>query len=493
MGDARIRRNFVYQTIYRVITVVTPLITSPYLSRTLGAENLGVFSGTFAYANYFVFLAMLGVEYHGSRTIALRSENRTSLKAAFWGIYYVQLFASIFSAALYYGTVFFVFSERRRLVRVLQGFWIIGAGLDANWYFFGRRKFSVTVTRSLCLKVLTIILIFLFVKQQEDLSRYALIMSLGTLFSQAAIWVPLLREVGFSPPILRDVRGNLKPMVKLFLPVLALSAFHVMDKTMVDALSDELNGGCYYNVDKLINIPLGVCTGINTVMLPEISRLLGAHTIQDIKIPLSKGAELISMLACAIAFGLGGVASVFVPVFFGQGYELCVPLIYLFVPVMLLKALSDFIRQQYLIPSHHDGVYIKAVVIGALANLFINYFLILKFGAIGAAAATAVAEFLVLSIEIAGCMAEINFLRLILSDWHYYFSGAMMLVGVKLFFRLTGAGGVAGLAQGIFFGGALYSMSLLVYWRKSGNEIYAQYILTAYGKARSACERLRRR
>ena len=67
---SNIKKNFSYQIIYRIITVITPLVTAPILSRALGAENLGVFSATQAYVNYFLLFAMLGVENYGNRSIA---------------------------------------------------------------------------------------------------------------------------------------------------------------------------------------------------------------------------------------------------------------------------------------------------------------------------------------------------------------------------------------------------------------------------------------
>lgn len=59
----KLKKDFAFQFAYRILTVITPLITSPYLSRTLGPEKLGIFSGTYAYANYFILFSILGIEF----------------------------------------------------------------------------------------------------------------------------------------------------------------------------------------------------------------------------------------------------------------------------------------------------------------------------------------------------------------------------------------------------------------------------------------------
>ena len=95
-----LKRNFGYQMVYRILTVITPLITSPYLSRVLGVEALGKYSASQAYVNYFVLFAMLGIENYGNRSIAKIQENEAKRSTTFWNIYAVQFIESIMSIAV---------------------------------------------------------------------------------------------------------------------------------------------------------------------------------------------------------------------------------------------------------------------------------------------------------------------------------------------------------------------------------------------------------
>ena len=73
---SRLKRNLGYQTVYQILSVCLPLITTPYLSRVLGASNLGQFSYIGSVTNYFTLFAMLGVTNYGTRTIAESSGDR---------------------------------------------------------------------------------------------------------------------------------------------------------------------------------------------------------------------------------------------------------------------------------------------------------------------------------------------------------------------------------------------------------------------------------
>ena len=118
-----LKKNIGLQMSYRVLTIITPLITSPIISRALGAEKIGVYSATQAYANYFMLFAMLGIEYYGQRSIA-STQTRNERSVMFWEIYAVQCGASIASIVIYYLSAYF-WSSTRVTILMIQGLWVI--------------------------------------------------------------------------------------------------------------------------------------------------------------------------------------------------------------------------------------------------------------------------------------------------------------------------------------------------------------------------------
>ena len=159
----QVRKNFLYQVAYRIVTILTPLITSPVLSRALGAEKLGLFSATLALVGYFQLISMLGVENYGNRTIAAAQGDRKKQQNLFWNIYSVQIASSLLAIALYGIALLFSKSERL-LISGLQGLWLVGTLFNINWFFFGTEQFKLTVTRNIIIKIVTVLLIVLFVR-----------------------------------------------------------------------------------------------------------------------------------------------------------------------------------------------------------------------------------------------------------------------------------------------------------------------------------------
>ena len=143
-AKASVAKNAVYQTIYNVLATITPLITTPIISRELGPEKLGVFSYTLTVSNYFTIFAMLGVVNYGTRSIAEATDS-SEVSKRFWCIYAIQGFMSVVCIALYLLYVM-LFVPANTIIFVVQTFWILSALFDVNWFFFGLEEFKITVT-----------------------------------------------------------------------------------------------------------------------------------------------------------------------------------------------------------------------------------------------------------------------------------------------------------------------------------------------------------
>lgn len=424
-----LKKNIGLQMSYRVLTIITPLITSPIISRALGAEKIGVYSATQAFANYFMLFAMLGIEYYGQRTIA-NCRTKSDRSAAFWEIYAVQFVASIFSVTAYYLSAFF-WSPSRITIMIIQGLWVVSCLFDINWLYFGVEDFKVTVTRNFIVKIVTVFCIIAFIREPKDLVLYVGIMAGSTAVSQFVLWCNIRKYINYERIQIKECKRHILPIVRLFIPMIALSIYHFMDKTMLDMLSSEAEVGYYYAADKIIYIPLGLITAVGTVMLPRVSSMVSDSKEKTV-ILLEKSTELSVCMSSAVGFGIAAISREFVPLFFGEGYEKCATLLVIFVPVLLVKALSNIVDQQYLIPAKCDNQYTIAVTGGALVNLICNWFLIPQLGSIGATLGTLMAEFAVLVISIMFARQEINFVKMFFKQSYYILFGLIMFFTVRL-------------------------------------------------------------
>ena len=86
MSKKSICKNYIYNVGYQLLLLVVPLVTTPYISRVLGPEGIGVYSYTTSIASYFVIFAVLGTATFGQREIAYQQQEPEKRSIIFWEI-----------------------------------------------------------------------------------------------------------------------------------------------------------------------------------------------------------------------------------------------------------------------------------------------------------------------------------------------------------------------------------------------------------------------
>lgn len=386
-----IRKNFLYNAAYQLLLILLPLITTPYISRVLGAERIGVYTYTYTIANYFMLAAMLGVKNYGNRSVAAVRDDPAQLSRTFWEIYGLQFLCSALALAAYVVFIF-AFETENQMIFLIQGIYVFSGMMDISWLFFGLEKFKLTVLRNIAVKLLSLACIFLLVRTTEDLWVYTLIMALGIFFSQGYLWRYVPRYVSWHRPGLRQMLAHLPAELTLFIPVIAVSLYKMMDKIMLGRMSDYAQVGFYENAEKIINIPMGVITALGTVMLPRMANLAAKAQHGESRRYIRNSMLFAVFLASGMTFGIAGVAEDFVPLFLGEEFRPSITLLQVLTPTILFISWANVIRTQYLIPNHKDRSYIISVLLGAAVNLTINALLIPRMQAMGAVIGTLCAE-----------------------------------------------------------------------------------------------------
>ena len=465
-----LQKNFLYNVLYQILLVILPLITAPYISRTLGATAVGVYSYTYSVAYYFLLIAMLGIGNHGNRSIAAVRDDRKKLDKTFSSIYSLQVIT--FSIAiLAYAIYLVLFVKDNRLIVLLQLIYVTSGLFDIGWLFFGLEQFKLTVARNTLIKISTVVLMFVFVHKPSDLWKYTLIMSAGTLFSQAYLWLYVKKYVSFEKCSVKEITSNIKPVLILFIPVLAYSIYKVMDKIMLGNMSSYDQVGFYNNAEKIINIPMGIITALGTVMLPRMSNIVANGDKKRVDDYIRISAKLVTLLSSAIAFGLMGVSSVLAPVFFGDEFIACGEIIRLLSVTVFFIAWANVIRTQYLIPNKRDSIYLTSTMVGAILNLIINWMLIPKYQANGAAFGTIVAEFSVMLVQMVAVKNELPMRKYIMSYSPILIIGLIMAVLVDRIGIKLGVS-VSTLAIQILAGGFFFCIATIAYLRISNDVMW---------------------
>lgn len=423
-----VMKNFIYNTGYQILAILIPLITTPYLSRIIGAYGIGKYSYAYSIAYYFVIFIMLGINNYGNRSVAAVRDDKEKLSNLFWELYSMQFFLGVIVTGIY--AVFCFLSYRNNLIQLSMLVYVLSAIFDINWFFWGMEKFKLTTVRNAFIKIVCTALIFILVKEKEDLLIYVFISIMGTFLGNIILWPSALKIVG-SPRIrFKTCVKHIYPNLILFIPIIAVSLYKVMDKVMLGKLTNMEEVGYYEYSEKITQIPMAIVNSLAVVMLPRVSNLVANENSKSEKKYMSLSIMLVMFLSTSLCFGIMAIAKEFVPFFYGSGYDSCVKLFYILLPSCCFVAFSSVIRTQYLIPHKDDKTYIISVFVGAIINLLLNALLIPKVEAIGAALATLIAEFFVFAYQSISVIRKLDILQYLKNSLSFIIAGICMFCTV---------------------------------------------------------------
>lgn len=467
------KKNYFLQLSYQILNMMLPFVTSPYIARVLGATQLGIYSYTYSITSIFVLFINLGIEKYGSRTIATVKESREKLNRTFSEIFFIHLILGV-TVSFIYG-IFVSIVSTNKIYYAINFFLLLGAIFDVNWFFFGMEKFKVTVTRNFVFKIVTVACVFIFVKNADDLWKYIAVMTVGTMLSQSAIWIVLPKYVSFVKIEMNKLVKHLKPMLVLFLAVLASSAYTYIDKIMIGSLANMEQLGFCDNAYKVIAFPLGIITSLGVIMLPRMAVLFASDDKKQIDNYISKSMKFVMILSIGMCGGMMAVGKPFAILFWGKAFETSGIIISIIAPIVIFMSWSDVIRNQFLIPKKMDKEYSSAIIIGAIVNLFFNAILIPYLGAYGAAIGTIVSYFSIAFYQTFVTRKELNYFVYLKSSVPYMLFSIVMVISIRILQQMLPKISILGLIAQILLGVIIYLSLVVGYMLYKKDEFLAAF------------------
>lgn len=432
MQKKSIKKNYIYNLVYQILSMILPLITTPYLSRVLGAENIGIYSYTLSITTYFILFGSLGVALYGQREIAyLQDKSVYERSKAFFEILLMRFITLGISLVIFYFT--FVLNNQYSMYYKILIIEIIANSIDISWFFQGMEEFKKTVFRNMLIKIISLLCIFIFVKRQNDLSKYLIIYVLSTLIGNCSLWIYLVKYIEKVKLEELNVFKHLKPTIGLFIPQIAIQIYTVLDKTMIGSIIDDKSEvGYYEQAQKIIKLLMTIATSLATVMIPRMANTFASGDNNKLKEYMKKSFQFVLFLAFPFMFGIISISSKFVPLFYGEGYDKVIYLINIISPIIIAISFSGIIGQQYLLTTKQQKKYTISVTIGAIVNCILNFVFIRLWKSIGASIATVISEWSVTGIQFYLIRKEFKLKDIINWIWKYFIAAIIMCL-VSLF------------------------------------------------------------
>lgn len=410
------------------INLLFPLITFPYIFRVLLAEGVGKISFAQSITSYFILLSGLGLSIYGVRAVAKVRDDKEKLSKLVIELLFITLISTFIVFFLFMG--FINIGEKtydHKVLLTVFSISVIFTNLGVEWFYQGIEQYKYITVRDIFFKILSLILLFLLVKEETDYLIYASILVLSVSGSAILNFVNLRRYIHFKTSLkISDLKRHIKPILLAFGFSMATSIYVNLDTVMLGYLSNEKAVGLYTASIRITKIVIVLVSTLGYVLIPRISYYIENNNMEEFRKIAKLSANFTLLIALPAVLGLFILAPDAIFIFAGDDFSEAVTSMRILVPIILFLGFSNFIGIQILYPYGKEKIVLISVIIGAIINLTFNYILIPKFSHVGAALATLFAEGMVLLILIVLSRKTLSFLSIDKNAFKIIFSALVM-------------------------------------------------------------------
>ena len=395
-----IKKNFAYKSVLTLSSYLMAFITFPYVSRILGVERIGLVNFVENTINYFQLFAMMGINMLGVREIAAIKEDPEKRNQVFANLLGLNLIFT-FVTLLAYIVVVLVSSKLNQYSELffIGATKIIGTAFLVEWFFSGIEDFRYITLRSLAIKTLYVVSVFVFVRKTDDYMLY-FILTIGTVALNALINSVHVRR--YVKILWRDLwnLAYLRQNCTLGIYMIMSSMYLTFNVMYLGLVSDNVQVGYYTTAHKVYTVILGLFTAFTNVMLPRMSALLANDDHKRFGELVDKSFRAVftfclPMIVCSMI-----LAPEIIFILSGKGYEGAVTPMRIIMPAALFVGVAQVLALQILTPMKQDRTLFLASVIGATVSVVINATIVPFLESVGSAIVLLLSEMTVTTVYV---------------------------------------------------------------------------------------------
>ena len=393
-----LRKNIFYNIFLTAGLYLSQLITFPYVTRVLGVENLGICNFVSGFVNFFVLVSSLGILTLGAREIAKYKTSREELDKCFSALFY--LLAAFTGAALlvYIAILIFVpLPDKYATLLYIGLFYIIFNNFMVDWFFSGIENFKYVACRTLFIRAVYVVAVFVLVREPEHYIRYYALSVLVLLATVAVNWTYRRNFTSLVRVPVSEIRKYVKPFVVIGLQTVLLSYFQTINPVLLGFLGNDTEVGFYTTAIKLSLIILMMYNAYTLVMIPRLSSLVNQKNDRYAHYLVGNSFKLLYLVSLPLIV----LVELFVPVIVllaaGPGYEGVINPMRIAIVIILVGGISQIMVNQVLIPNNLEKGVLWSALAGVSVCLVLNLLLIPHFMSLSAAASWIYTELIIVA------------------------------------------------------------------------------------------------
>ena len=392
--------NAALNSMNSILSIIFPLITYPYVTRILQAENLGKVNFASSNIGYFSLIAVLGISSYARREGVFFRDDRTKFNRFTSELFTLNLITTVFSVLMLALACFAVpkFHDYT-LLFAIYGTTIVFSTLGVEWIYGVHEDYLYITARSVIMQIVSLVLMFVLVRKSEDFYMYAAINAFASVAPNIFNFFHCKKYVDLK--LCRNLKrafSHIKACLVFFSSSIASSIYSNIDTTMLGFFASDFYVGIYAVAVKIYVMIKTVLSAVTSVMIPRLTSYIANGEKEEFNKLISTVFKLLWTFLLPVMLGLILVSNEVIWLISGPGYEGAVSALQILSFAIFFAMFATVINGSILIPHKQEKNALKTTIGAAVVNLITNFVAIPLFLQNGAAATTVLAECVVMAI-----------------------------------------------------------------------------------------------
>lgn len=468
------KKNLFFFTFSQFVNTFIPIFTIPFIIRTLGLANYGIYTYTLTIIGYFLVFTNLGNNVYCVRRVA-QCKNDDEKSEAFWEIFAINIRNLLIIIVILFFIIYYL-QYNYSLFILYQSILLLSSFFNISWFFIGTGKIRISAITDTLSKIFYLLLLFIFIKDSSDFINYIVINSVITFITPIYLWFKLPKYI-YKNRKFYISNSKYKEFIYFQLPQISIIIYTSYDKILLGNSGLIKDIAIYDPIQKIIKTFLILFTSYSPVLLPKISSLVSEKKSLEIVNFFNNVIELIYYIGIPSFLGINLIKNDLIYYIFGSNNSLASIILVILSINILIIPFNNLFLINGLVAHNLNKDYFRVVFSTTIFNIVLNSIFINKYGVIACAIISVLTELFVLfySYKIYSKFIKITLFR---KEFLIPIFSSMIMYLIILFIARLLPFTYIYLIFKIFFAILIYIILLVLFRDKKINRIVSRIINT---------------
>ncbi len=385
-----LKKNLVWNSILTISGYLFPLLTFPYITRVLGAENFGIANFAMSIVDYAILFSTLGLATIGYRYIPQCNDDKQRREDVFNHLVTLHILMTGIILVIYTLCVFLIpqLSSNKPLY-FFGTTKIIFNVILVEWLFQGMQDFRYITLRTILIRTVYVISIFLFVRKSEDYDIYFYLTIAQVIVNAIINWRHTRKFVTFRFQI-RGCKQYLFPVFSMGINRILFSFYLTFNVIFLGMVCGNLAVGYFSTATRLYTIFLSFLNAYNGVFVPYLNSLYGRNELDQFKRMIHFSFSIVGFVSIPLVTVCVILAPEIIRITAGKGYEAAIMPFRIVIFQVFFIGLAQILENQILLSLKKFKEVLICTSICTLFSILILLIFTARYGEVAAACAVAI-------------------------------------------------------------------------------------------------------